>query len=197
VPTLALWAGAVDRPVQGEIVGAINVTVPNQEHIEVATSTESFFEMYHFLRGHAPLTTRIVPWIRPKISGRATVFPDNVGLDGATLEIWQIDGDTGERVGNDPKATYAIGPDGNFGPFKGWFGKHYEFALSRDDLTDLRYFYEPFLRSDHLVRLNAAVALSPFIDSSPDHSTVTVVRFKEFWGERGAENDASRSTAPT
>jgi pimeloyl-ACP methyl ester carboxylesterase len=32
VPTLALWAGAVDRPVQGEIVGATNVTIPNQEH---------------------------------------------------------------------------------------------------------------------------------------------------------------------
>jgi pimeloyl-ACP methyl ester carboxylesterase len=45
VPTLALWAGAVERPVWPEIVGAINVTVPDQEHVEVATSEESFLEM--------------------------------------------------------------------------------------------------------------------------------------------------------
>ena len=46
VPTLALWAGA-DPPV-GEIVGALNVTLAGQEHIESATSAEAFFEMYHF-----------------------------------------------------------------------------------------------------------------------------------------------------
>jgi pimeloyl-ACP methyl ester carboxylesterase len=189
VPTLALWAGAVNRPVQGEIVGAINVTVPNQEHIEVATSEESFFEMYHFLRGHAPLTTRILPQFRPQVSGRATFFPQNVGLDGATLNIWRVDGDTGERIGSHPKATFAIGPDGNFGPFRAKRGRHYEFALIREGATNLHYFYEPFVRSDHLVRLNAAVGLDPFIDSSDNHAAVTVVRFKEFWGDRGAEND--------
>jgi len=189
VPTLALWAGAVDRPVQGEIVGATNVTIPNQEHIEVATSPESFIEMYRFLRGHPPLIHGILPQPRPRISGRVVEFPQNVGLDGATLEIWQVDGDTGERLGDDPQATFAIGPDGNFGPFKAKYGRHYEFAAIREDARDLIYFFEPFLRSDHLVRVNAATALDPFIESSDDHSAVTVIRYKEFWGDRGAEND--------
>ena len=108
VPTLALWAGAVDRPVEGEIVGAINVTVPNQEHIEVATSEESFFEMYHFLRGHAPLTTKILPQLLPRISGRVVLFPDNVGRDGATLEVWRVDGDTGERVMTGDQGNYVF-----------------------------------------------------------------------------------------
>jgi hypothetical protein len=189
VPTLALWAGAVVRPVQGEIVGAINVTVPNQEHIEVATSEESFFEMYSFLRGHAPLTTRILPELLPRVSGRATYFPENAGLDGAALEIWQVDRNTGERIGSDPQATYAIGPDGDFGPFKAKCGRYYEFAVIREGATNLHYFYEPFLRSDHLVRLNAAVGLDPFIESSDNHAAVTVIRYKEFWGDRGPEND--------
>ena len=189
VPTLALWAGAVDRPVQGEIVGAINVTVPNQEHIEVATSEESFFEMYHFLRGHAPLTTKILPQFLSRISGRVVMFPDNVGLDGATLEIWRVDGDTGERIGEDPKATFAIGPDGDFGPFVAWYGAHYEFVAVREGSKDLNYFFEPFLRSDHLVRVNAALDLDPFIVSSDNHTAVTILRYKEFWGDRGAEND--------
>jgi hypothetical protein len=48
---------------------------------------------------------------------------------------------------------------------------------------------EPFRRSDHLVRLNVALGLAPFIDSSDDHVAITVVRFKEFWGDRGADND--------
>jgi pimeloyl-ACP methyl ester carboxylesterase len=61
VPTLALWAGAVNRPVQGEIVGATNVTIPNQEHVEVATSRESFVEMFRFLTGEDPGSSAIVP----------------------------------------------------------------------------------------------------------------------------------------
>jgi hypothetical protein len=189
VPTLALWAGAVDRPVQGEIVGAINVTIPNQEHIEVATSEESFFEMFHFLRGRAPFTTRIVPQFLSRISGRVVVFPDNVGRDGAMLDIWRVDGDTGERIGSDPKATFAIGPDGNFGPFLAWYGAHYEFAVIREGSKGLNYFFEPFLRSSHLVRVNVALALDPLIESSENHVSVTVIRYKEFWGDRGAEND--------
>ena len=54
VPTLALWAGA-DPPV-GAIVGAQNVTLADQEHIQSATSAEAFFEMYRFFRGEAPAT---------------------------------------------------------------------------------------------------------------------------------------------
>jgi pimeloyl-ACP methyl ester carboxylesterase len=188
VPTLALWAGAA-RPVQGEIVGATNVTIPNQEHIEVATSEESFIEMYQFIHGHPPFTSEILPEIRPRIAGRATLFPQNFGLDGATLNVWWVNGDTGERIGGQPKATYAIGPDGHWGPFNGWFGLSYEFELSRPDEVTLNYFYEPFLRDDHLVRLNVAEGLAPFIDSSEESTALTVVRFKEFWGDRGAEND--------
>jgi pimeloyl-ACP methyl ester carboxylesterase len=59
VPTLALWAGAA--PPVGSIAGALNVTLPGQEHIETATSAEAFFEMYHFFRGQAPATTDVVP----------------------------------------------------------------------------------------------------------------------------------------
>jgi hypothetical protein len=189
VPTLALWAGAIDRDPAPEIVGAINVTVPDQEHIEVATSEESFALMYEFLRGHPPLTSDIIPQIRPRVSGRVTSFPENTGLDGATLEVWWVNGGTGERIGPSPLAVYDIGPDGDFGPFKAFFGLNYELAVTRDPDVDVRYYYEPFRRSDHLVRLNVALGLSPFIDSSDDHSAVTVLRFKEFWGDRGADND--------
>jgi pimeloyl-ACP methyl ester carboxylesterase len=187
VPTLALWAGT-GTPGR-EIVGATNVVIPNQTHIQTAVSEESFFEMFHFLRGRAPFTTHVLPQLRPRISGRVTAFPQNVGLDGATLEVWLVDGATGERIGSEPRHTYAIGPDGGFGPFKAFYGFHYEFSVQREGLVDIDYFYEPFIRSDHLVRLNVADGLAPFITQSADHVDVTVLRFKEFWGDRGAEND--------
>ena len=190
VPTLALWAGAA--PPIGEIVGAINVTVPDQEHVEVASSAESFFEMYYFFMGEAPATTDIVPEPPGQVSveGRVSAFPQNAGLAGATLEIWEVDGATGFREGNEPVATRLIDETGNWGPIdevKG--GRHYEFAVLREGRADLRYFYEPFLRSDHLVRLNVGDGLTPFIDSSDAHASVTVLRNKEFCGDLGAGSD--------
>jgi pimeloyl-ACP methyl ester carboxylesterase len=189
VPTLALWAGAVNRPTPPAIVGATNVTIPNQEHVEVATSEEAFFEMFHFLRGRAPLTTKILPEIRPRISGRVTSFPQNTGLDGATLEVWWVDGRTGARIGPHPQETFAIGPDGDFGPFRVWHGLSYELSVQREGEVEIAYFYEPFRRSDHLVRLNVALGLAPFIPSDPASTALTIIRYKEFWGDRGAEND--------
>jgi pimeloyl-ACP methyl ester carboxylesterase len=189
VPTLALWAGAVDRPVQGEIVGAVNVTLPNQEHVQAATSEESFFEMYSFLRGHPPSTTRIRPQIRPRISGRVVVFPDNVGVEGATVNVWWVRSSTAERILPQPSSSFVAGPDGEFGPFHVWYGLHYEFEVLRDGQIPLHFFYEPFLRSDHLVRLNTSSLLEAALPKSDANTGMGILRYKEFWGDRGAEND--------
>ncbi len=190
VPTLALWAGGA-LPI-GNIVGALNVTLPDQEHVQSATSPEAFYEMYSFFRGQPPATTDIVPEPPGQVSveGRVSAFPQNTGLAGATLEIWEVDGATGFRRGNGPVATRLIDATGNWGPIdevKG--GRHYEFAVLRPSQVSINYFYEPFLRSDHLVRLNVADGLAPFIDSSPNHVAATVIRYKEFWGNKGAQND--------
>lgn len=192
VPTLALWAGAVDRPVQGEIVGATNVTIPNQEHVEVATSKEAFAEMFRFLAGEEPAAADIVPHPgRIEIAGRAVTFPDNVGAEGSTLEIWGVRPRTGERKGRKPRATFVLGPAGAFS-FTGRQRSHYEFVVHRAGALPLHYFYEPFPRSDRLVRINIAPILEPFFPTSPDATGMAVIRYKEYWGDRGAENDVLR-----
>jgi pimeloyl-ACP methyl ester carboxylesterase len=190
VPTLALWAGAA--PPIGEIVGALNVTLDGQEHIQTATSAEAFFEMYHFFRGVAPATTDIVPEPpgQVSVSGQVNFFPSNEGIAGATLEIWEVDPATGSRRGNGPVAKRVIDESGDWGPIdevKG--GRHYEFAVMRDGEEDINYFYEPFPRSDHLIRLNIATGLAPFIDTSDDHSALTILRQNEFCGDLGAGSD--------
>jgi pimeloyl-ACP methyl ester carboxylesterase len=189
VPTLALWAGAVDRPIQGEIGGAINVTVPNQEHVEVATSAEAFAEMYRFFTGREPRTTDVlVEHGRIRLEGRAVIFPDNAGIDGATVEAWALDPRTGERRGRRPRASVVVGPDGDFS-FVGPQRRHWELVVKRNGELPLHYFFERFPRSDHLVRLNAAPILEPFFPMNEGATGMAVIRYKEFWGDRGPEND--------
>ena len=66
VPTLAIWgAGSPAR----QIVGAENVYLPNQTHVQSATSPESFAAQYEFLNGAPPATTTSCP--RPASSSRA------------------------------------------------------------------------------------------------------------------------------
>lgn len=189
VPTLALWAGAVTRPTPPQIVGATNVTIPNQEHVEVATSKESFREMFRFLTGEEPASPTIVPTGGTiELSGRAVLFPDNVGANGATLEIWRVLPGSGKRSGRKPRATFVLGPDGAFA-FTGRQKRYYEFVLTIPGQLPLHYFFERFPRSDRLVRINAAPLLEPFFARSPDHTGMSVIRYKEYWGDRGAEND--------
>jgi hypothetical protein len=68
-------------------------------------------------------------------------------------------------------------------------GRYSEFAVLRDGEVDINFFYEPFLRSDRLIRLNIATGLAPFIDASPNHSALTVVRQREFCGDLGTASD--------
>jgi pimeloyl-ACP methyl ester carboxylesterase len=190
VPTLALWAGA-DPPV-GSIVGGLNVTLAGQEHIECATSAEAFFEMYLFFRGAAPETTAVVPDPpgNVRISGQVNFFPSNVGIAGAFLEIWEVDPATGLRNKKKPEAAYLIDATGDWGPAKVHGFKFYEFAVSRENEADVNFFYEPFLRTDQLIRLNIATGLAPFIDASPNHTALTVVRQREFCADLGAGSDS-------
>jgi hypothetical protein len=149
--------------------------------------------MYSFFRGGPPATTEILPEEPGEdlsVSGQVNFFPTNVGIAGATLEIWEVDGTTGFRMGDEPLAKRSIDASGDWGPIdEVEAGKHYEFAVLREGQVDVRFFYEPFLRSDHLIRLNIATGLAPFIDASENHAALTVVRFKEFCGDLGAGSD--------
>jgi len=189
VPTLALWAGAVNRPTPPQIAGAENVTIPNQEHVEVATSPEAFAEMFEFLLCEPPATTDIVREVGAiQISGRAVTFPDNTAAAGATVEVWRLRPRTGQRWHKQPREVLTVAADGTFS-FTGRQKNFYEFVLKGVGSKTLHYFYERFPRSDHLVRLNAAPALEPFFPASSTKTGLAVLRYKEYWGDRGTQND--------
>ena len=197
VPTLALWAG---RGTPGRmIVGATNVTIPNQTHVQSATSAESFVEMYKFFTGNDPDTSDIEPDHFPlfPVSGRAVNFPQNTGVEDATLLIYEVNSNTGQRKRYFGRFIFPVGffhlsGDGSWGPFLAKRGSRYEFDIVREDGSEHHFYYEPFLRSDHFVRLLTSVpgtGLDALVDRSDNHTSLVVNRYKEMWGDQGAEND--------
>src|SRR5680860_291222 len=95
VPTLAVWG--VGDPGR-EIGGADNVYLENQTHTQVVTSTQTFEEIYTFFNDEEPETTRITPEREIELGGRAVLFPQNAGVEGGELEIYEVEAATGERV---------------------------------------------------------------------------------------------------
>ena len=198
VPTLALWAtkGWTYNPAN-EIVDATNVFMPNQTHVQVATSAESFVEMYKFFTGADPVTNQIVPEPpgQVRLAGRAVFFPANTGVGNATLEIWEVNGDTGARISQEPKATYTLtgtGPeDGAWGPFNAQGLKHYEFVLLREGARPHHFYFEPFMRSDYFVRLltSPSGGIGDLMERNDNSAALVITRNKEFWGDQGADND--------
>ena len=191
VSTLAVWAG---RGTPGrKMEGALNVTIPNQTHVQTATSAESFVEYFKFLTGSAPAHDLVPQTGTVTIAGRALIFPQNTALPaGVTLEIWRVADDTGQRVGNAPVHRIAVAGSGDWGPVPVQAGTRYELVLLRPGVATLHYFYEPFVRSDHLIRLPYSDAVEAAVQRSERHVSGLVIRYKELWGNAGAESDVLR-----
>ena len=192
VPTLALWGtkGPISPPGR-RIAGAKNVLVPDSSHVQTATSPFSFRWFYRFFNGHWPKTTQIVPQKgRISISGRDLNFPVNTGLAGATVQVWPLNQTTGQRASKKPLASFAINNTGYFGPLEVQSGRRYEFAEVRAGEPTHHFYYEPFIRSDHLIRLLESDGLRAAGGTPSSQSVaIVIVRYKELWGNRGAQSD--------
>ena len=190
VPTLAVWAG---RGTPGRHMdGAQNVTIPNQTHVQTCTSAESFIAYYRFLTGSRPAHDIVRQNGAIQVAGRALNFPQNSGLQGATVQIWPLHAD-GTRTTAAPAHTIAITDGstggGDWGPVTVQSGKRYEFAVLRPGLPTLHIYYEPFVRSDYTLRLLASPAVETYAGFRPGSMSTVNIRYKEFWGDQGAQND--------
>ncbi len=174
-------------PADFDCINIRAVMFPPQTHVEVCTSPESFFMQYEFFMGEEPEVVHIV---RQKgmveISGRAVNFPANTGRDSTTLEVYEIDSDTGARETEDPLYTAPISEDGNWGPFEVDPKKHYEMTLIQEDGEREHHFYpQPFLRDTRLVRLLSGGSDSDTrvnTNSGDNHATLIAIRMRE-WHE--------------
>ncbi len=175
--------GIFDNEADG-VLGENTAYLPDQEHVESATSRASFALQFEFLTGLEPDVTEVVPQEgRVQVSGRAVLFPANTGTEGGTLEIWEIDPTTGFRSSDAPLETFAIGADGHWGPAGLDPQAHYEMALMRPDRQDMHFYRQPIVRNTGFVRLNASAADSQILantNAGPNHSTLVVTREREW-----------------
>ena len=185
VECMGVWA----RGNPARALGTRNVQFVDQGHTQSVGSAESFAAQYEFFTGEPPATTEITSESRNlQISGRALNFPANTGIADSVLEVYEVRPATGARLGRGPIHTVHIGQDGNFGPLEVRRNQHYELQLTRqgpDGPLQQHFYFEPFVRSNHLLRLNLAPIDSPLsqaIQRGP-HTTVSIVRQKEWWGD--------------
>jgi pimeloyl-ACP methyl ester carboxylesterase len=191
VPTLAIWG---EGDPARSVAGGTNVYLPDQSHTQTVSSAESFREIFRFLRGHPPATTRIVPERSgtARVSGRAVIFPANAGVGDATLEVYPVSRLTGRRLSARPQHVVPLSGDGSFGPLPVFATARYEFALLRTGAATHHFYLPPFVRSDSFVRLLAGrpgEGLGALVDTSDRHTALVFSRQKEWWGDQGDAGD--------
>jgi len=191
VPTLAIWGEG--NPARA-IVGATNVYFPDQSHTQTVSSPESFTQFYTFFNGRAPRTTTVLPqpFGRALVSGRAVLFPSNVGVTDANLEVYRISSLTGRRLSHRPDHVFALSGDGSFGPFRVLSSARYEFAIVRAGAAVHHLYYQPFVRTDTFVRLltsRPGEGLGGLVEPGPNHTSLVINRQKEWWGDQGDAGD--------
>ena len=102
------------------------------------------------------------------VVGYANAAPTNLPLAGATVEVFEVDYATGQRIGG-PVHGKTIGADGMWGPFTARAGAYYEFAVSAGGRT-VHVYRTPFLRGSRYVHLRLRPA-----DPADDGSGAVVV----------------------
>ncbi len=147
-----------------ELQGATNLVLGALDHREVAFHPRAFREIYKFIAGREPARIAIMPEPSVKLSGLVTGTPGGVSTNrpvaGATVEIFRVDPDTGERNGSAVHSS-KTGTDGRWGPAQLDPAWSLEFVLASPDAPTTHIYRSPFPRSSDVVHLRPARPLGP------------------------------------
>jgi triacylglycerol lipase len=165
-----VWIGAKGTPTNvtfagPELKGASNVVIPGIDHRETSFSPQAFAATYRFITGHEPSTTAAVPEAKVLLNGKVSgqglnndpntgTFVNNLALAGATVEVFAVDGKTGERQGT-ALWSRTTTSDGMWGPFTAQPNTAYEFVLRAPGYAISHHYRSPFARSSNIVHLRA------------------------------------------
>jgi pimeloyl-ACP methyl ester carboxylesterase len=193
VPCMGIWArGSLTRMVGPDH----NIYLSEQGHTQSVGSPESFRAQHRFFTGHEPATTLILPEPpgQVEIAGRALNFPNNTGIEGAIVELWEVHPGTGARKYSSPDVEVVLDSTGNFGPWAVNGQQRYEINVIRqaeDGARQQHFYYEPWTRSNSLLRLNISPIGSTLSEAirahSGPHDGASVVRQKEWWGSNDVD----------
>jgi pimeloyl-ACP methyl ester carboxylesterase len=143
--------------------GATNLLLGALDHREVAFHPRAFREIYKFIAGREPSRIEIVPEADVKLSGLVTGTPGGVQtnrpVSGATVEIYRVSPETGERIGG-PIHSSQTGADGRWGPAQVEPAWCLEIVLASAGSPTTHIYRSPFPRSSEIVHLRAARPLA-------------------------------------
>src|SRR3954454_16909487 len=139
--------------------GATNLVLGAVDHRETAYHSRAFREIYKFIAGSEPSRIEIVPEAEVKLSGLVTGTPGGIQtnrpVNGASVEIYRVLADTGERIGG-PVHASQTGADGRWGPALVDPSWYLEIVLTAPGSTITHIYRSPFPRSSDVVHLRAA-----------------------------------------
>lgn len=147
----------------GDIENAINLGFEKMDHFEIITHSQTARAVLEFLRNPETDLTRLppietIPYHKNLlISGKALTFGDNKPLPTASIEIYAIRTNTGQRLSKKPDAKFISNEQGNWGPFKAKPFTSYELVLRPSDtsMRTIHYFRDIFIAENPLVYLRA------------------------------------------
>ena len=144
--------------------GATNLVLGAVDHRETAFSPRAFREIYKFIAGREPDRIAIAPETEVRLSGLVTGTPGGIQTNrpvaGASVEIYRVSADGGERIGG-AIHTSQTGTDGRWGPAKVDPAWYLEMVLTSAGSTTTHFYRSPFPRSSDIVHLRAARPLGP------------------------------------
>lgn len=144
--------------------GATNLVLGAVDHRETAYSPRAFREIYKFIAGREPDRTAITPEVEVRLAGLVTGTPGGVQTNrpvaGASVEIFRISPDSGERLGSAIHSSQT-GADGRWGPARVDSASYLEMVLTSAGSTTTHFYRSPFPRSSDIVHLRAARPLGP------------------------------------
>ncbi|OAF16886.1 hydrolase [Bradyrhizobium neotropicale] len=147
-----------------ELKGATNLVLGALDHREVAFHPRAFREIYKFIAGREPARIAVLPEQTVRLSGLVTGTPGGVPTNrpvaGATVEIFRVDPENGERKGNAVHSS-TTAADGRWGPVQVDPSWSLEFVLTSPDAPTTHIYRSPFPRSSDVVHLRAARPLGP------------------------------------
>ncbi|MBP0111436.1 hydrolase [Bradyrhizobium vignae] len=147
-----------------ELRGATNLVLGALDHREVTFHPRAFREIYKFIAGREPARIAIVPETNVRLSGLVTGTPGGVSTNrpvaGATVDIFRVDPETGERMGSAVHST-KTGADGRWGPAQVEPSWSLEFVLAAPDAPITHIYRSPFPRSSDVVHLRPARPVGP------------------------------------
>ena len=129
--------------------GATNLVLGAVDHRETAYHPRAFREIYKFIAGREPDRIASTSEAAVKVSGLVTGTPGGVQTNrpvtGASVEIYRVSPETGERIGG-AIHTSQTGADGRWGPAQVDPSWYLEMVLTSAGSTTTHYYRSPFPR---------------------------------------------------